>query len=173
MVVAVVAVLVVQMVVNQVVRVVSVRDRRMSAVGAVTMVLGMLPGTVIGRATIGIRAVDGNDVVVHTAGMNAMQVAFVEVAGMTVVGDGRMTAASAVSVRVAARVLFVSMGAGDNDRRHCDKRASEVHFISVSFLLNRSCSSALVVRFRHHQQAGKLQVTCIFSSCPATARLFD
>lgn len=66
-------------------------------------------------ALIGVRDTDGDDVFVHMCAVGVMQMLAVEVVGVTVMGDGEMTAARAVLMLMGLGVFVV--GATDSDER--------------------------------------------------------
>ena len=105
MVVAVVAVRVVQVAVDQIVHVIAVRHGFVPASGA--MLVACLVGTapVIGGAVSRVRTADRQLVLIHVVRVGMMEMAIVQVVGMAVVADGQVTAAFPVDMFVA----FVSI----------------------------------------------------------------
>lgn len=112
MVVAVVAVVVVQVPVRPVVDVRAVRDGRVAAAGAMLVPLGVDAALVPGLAGIWMGVADRDDVVVDVVAMLVMQVAVVQVVLVPVVQD--LVVATAVRVVVAmACVLFAGVHEAD------------------------------------------------------------
>jgi hypothetical protein len=100
-VVAVRAVRVVQMAVDEIVDVVAMRNGGMAAVGTVHVAGRMRAALVVGRALAGIGASIGDFVFLHlSVGPLVMQMTVVEVIDVSLVLDGRMTAIRPVLVRV-------------------------------------------------------------------------
>lgn len=124
-VVAVRAVRVVEVAVDQVVHVVAVRHGFVAAARPVPVAAVVGAAGVVGRAVGRVRAPDGEDVLVDVVAVGVVQAAVVEVVHMAVVPDGRVAAGGAVpvvvpGVRVAghrvppvAGVRGVVQGAGD------------------------------------------------------------
>lgn len=100
MVVAVARVRVVQVTRDEVVGVVAVRDGFVAAAGAVSVSLVVRSAGVAGGAGRGVRAADGDGVLVGVVAMHVVQVPIVEVVGVPVVLDGNVSAARAVGVRM-------------------------------------------------------------------------
>ena len=98
MVVAMVAVRVVQVAVDQVVDVVTVRDGFVAATGAMDVAGLVAAAFVLGRAAVGVGGRDGDHVLVDVVAMRMVQVAVVQVVDMTVMPDGRVAAAGAMGV---------------------------------------------------------------------------
>ena len=107
MVVAVAVVHVVEMAVDEVVDMVSVRDRLVAAAGAVHMVRLVAAARVLARAAVRVRGVDVDDMVIDVVAMGVMQVSVVEVVEVPVVHHGPMSASGSVDVRVLAGVRGV------------------------------------------------------------------
>lgn len=109
MVVAVVAVGVVQVPVHEVVHMVAVGHGFMSAAGAMH-VARLVPGACVrGRADVRVGGGDGDAVLVHMVAVGVVQVAVVQIVSVSVMDDGSVTAAGAVSVIV---IGVLGMGAG-------------------------------------------------------------
>ena len=104
-VVAVVAVGVVQVAIDQVIDVVAVRHRFVAAAGAVAVALGVLAAVVAGRAGRGVGAPDRQGVLLDRAAVLVVQVAVVQVVGVAVVLDGRVAAVRPVLMGVAFVVI--------------------------------------------------------------------
>jgi hypothetical protein len=95
-VVAVPAVRVVQVAVDDVVGVIAVRDRFMAAAGAVRVILPVITTRMGRRAVRRVRATHGELVLVDVVAMRMVQVPVVEVVGVPVVLDLRVAAVRAV-----------------------------------------------------------------------------
>ena len=98
MVVAMVAVRVVQVAVDQVVDVVTVRDGFVAATGAMDVAGLVAAAFVLGRAAVRVGGRDGDHVLVDVVAMRMVQVAVVQVIDMAVMADGRVAAAGAMGV---------------------------------------------------------------------------
>lgn len=98
MVVAMVAVRVVQVAVDQVVDVVTVRDGFVAATGAMDVAGLVTAAFVLGRAAVGVGGRDGDHVLVDVVAMRMVQVAVVQVIDMAIMADGRVAAAGAMGV---------------------------------------------------------------------------
>jgi hypothetical protein len=101
---AVIAMGMMQMTVDQVVDVVAMRHRLMSAAGAMDVARGMAGAAVIRRASIGISLGNLDHMLVDVIPVHVVEVTIMEIVHMAVVADGRMTAAFAVNVAVALMV---------------------------------------------------------------------
>lgn len=110
MIVAVVAVLVVQVTADEVVDMIAVRHRRMTAAGRVDVPRGMSRTRVRRRAAIGVRRVDRDLALVDVAVVLVMQVAVVEEVDVTIVLDRDVAAVRPVSVVVVFVGLVRSHG---------------------------------------------------------------
>jgi hypothetical protein len=97
-VVAVVAMRVVKVAADEVVDVIAVRNRLVSAVRSVLMVGVVLGAVVIGRAVAGVRFADGERVALDAPRVMVVQLAVVEMVDVIVVADGGVAAARAVLV---------------------------------------------------------------------------
>jgi hypothetical protein len=104
-VVAVVAVRMVQMSGHQVIDVIAVRHRFMPAAGAVNVFLGVGPTSVLGRAAGRIARANFQLVLLDLAAVWMVQMAIVDVIDVSVVLDRRVAAARAVLVVVTAVVI--------------------------------------------------------------------
>ena len=98
MVVAMVTVRMVQVAVDQVVDVVTVRDGFVAATGAMDVAGFVAAAFVLGRAAVGVGGRDGDHVLVDVVAMRMVQVTVVQVVDMTVMPDGRVAAAGAMGV---------------------------------------------------------------------------
>ena len=98
MVVAMVTVRMVQVAVDQVVDVVTVRDGFVATTGTMDVVGLMAAALVLGGAAVGIGGRDGDHVLVDVVAMRMVQVTVVQVVDMTVMPDGRVAAAGAMGV---------------------------------------------------------------------------
>lgn len=99
-VVAMVAMRVMQASVNQIVNVIAVRNGGMTAFRSVNVLGGMFGGGETRRALVGVRGTDGNRVFVHMIAVRMMQMAVVKIVHMSVMLDGGVSAAGAVNVGV-------------------------------------------------------------------------
>ncbi len=107
MIVAVVAVLVMQVTIDEVVRVVTVRDRFVAAVWAVLVIRGVLR-RVVGRASGGVLPVDRERVVVDVIAVDVVEVAVVQIVRVAIVLDSGVAAARSVDVlMVTVRLVRV------------------------------------------------------------------
>ena len=111
MVVAVVAVRVVQVAIDEVVNVVAMRHRFMTAAGAVNVPGFVAAAVVVGRAGVRVGGADGDAVFIDVVAVRVVQVAVVQVVNVAVVLDGGVAAARAVLVRVVGVVRFVAAAA--------------------------------------------------------------
>lgn len=110
MVVAVVAVRMVEVAIDQVVDVVAVRNGRMAAVGPMHMAF-LVPAAVMGgSAAIGVGGIDLENVLIDVTGVRMVQVAIVQIIHMSVVLDSQVAAARAVLVVVVRVNLAVAHG---------------------------------------------------------------
>lgn len=100
MVVAVIAVWVVEVVLDEVVGVVSVRHFGVPAVGTVTVVIGVAATVVAGRACLGVRSVDSDPVFVGVPVVGMVEVPVMEVVHVSLMHYGRVPAARAMAVVV-------------------------------------------------------------------------
>lgn len=114
--VAVIAIQMMEMTVNEMVNVVAVRDGIMTAVRAVDVIGGVFGSGEARRAFVRISGADGEGVFVHMGAVHVMQMACIKVVGVTVVRDGEMAATGAVLMRMAFRVFGMSRAGGDNER---------------------------------------------------------
>ena len=117
MVVAVIAVGMVQMARHQVVYVIAVRDRLVAAVGTVRVPLRMPTAGVLRRACIRVRRVDLQDVLIHVVAMRVVQVAFMQVIGVAVMVDRDVAASRSMLMAVVVMYLAVLLGHGSSSRR--------------------------------------------------------
>lgn len=126
--VAVSAMRVVEMITDQVVHVISVRHRRVTAVGAVGMAVGVAAAAVLRRASVGVGVGDLELMLVVVVRVRMVQVTVVEIVDVLIVLHAGMPAASAVSMRVLpvsvvfshARTCSLS-AAGEPRRRRLDR----------------------------------------------------
>ena len=98
MVVAMVTVRMVQVAVDQVVDVVTVRDGFVATTGTMDVAGLVAAAFVLGRAAVGVGGRDGDHVLVDVVAMRMVQVTVVQVVDMTVMPDGRVAAAGAMGV---------------------------------------------------------------------------
>jgi hypothetical protein len=99
-VVAVIAVLVMQVAGDQVVDVITVGNRRVAAVGVMTVRFLVLAAIVPRRAAAGITAAHADVMLFHAAVVDMMQVTIVQIIDVAVVADRGVSAIGAVSVRM-------------------------------------------------------------------------
>lgn len=99
-VVAVGAVVVVQVLPDEVVHVIAVRDRFVTAVRSVDVIVGVFRAVVRRRAAIVVGGANGDDVLVDMRLMRVVQVAIVEVVGVSIVGHRGVSAARSVCMGV-------------------------------------------------------------------------
>ena len=104
----------VQVTVDEVVDVIPVRDRLVSAVRTVDVVVAV-GAAVVGRATRGMRGVDLERVLFHAGIARVVEVTVVDVVDVIPVLDRGVTAAGAVNVVV----VVVRVGHGSSSR--CDR----------------------------------------------------
>lgn len=101
MIVAVIAVRVVQVSVDQVVDVIAVGNRFVAAAGSVLMLVLVLGGGVPCCAAVRVFVIDRDPVLIDVTLVRMVQMPVVEIVGVTVVADGEMTAVRPVFVVVA------------------------------------------------------------------------
>lgn len=99
-VVAVIAVRMVQVPLDQIVNVIAVRDGFVTAPRPVLVVLGVASAVVLRRALIGVRHRDRNGMLIVVVFMGMMEMPIVQVVGMAVMQDGGVPAVGAVDVLV-------------------------------------------------------------------------
>ena len=87
MVVAVPAMRVMQMTAHHVIEVITVRRSLVAALGSVSVCLLVTFATVGGRAVVWVGAANRNGVFIDVTAVNVMQMAVVEIVGVSVVGD--------------------------------------------------------------------------------------
>jgi hypothetical protein len=100
MIVAVIAVRMMQVACDEVVRVVAVRDRVVAAVGAVLVAFLMAAAIVAGRAASRIRGVDRQHVFLDGAAIGMVQMSVVKIIDVAVVEDARVPATRTMLVSV-------------------------------------------------------------------------
>ena len=108
MVVAVVAVRVVQVAINEVVNVVAMRYGFVSAAGAVYMSRFVAVAVMIWGADVRVGGADGDAVLIDVVAVRMVQVAVVQIVNVAVVLDGGVAAVRAVLVFVVGVVRFVA-----------------------------------------------------------------
>ena len=111
MVVAVVAVRVVQVAINEAVGVVAMRYGFVSAAGAVYMSRFVAVAVMIWGADVRVGGADGDAVFIDVVAVRVVQVAVVQVINVAFVFDGGVTAIRAVLVFVVGVVRFVAAAA--------------------------------------------------------------
>jgi hypothetical protein len=111
-VVAVILVWMMQMALHQIVSVITVRDRLVTASGAVGMLRIVVAAGVGGRTCGRIRAALGEHMLVHMAvpTMDTVQMALVEIIDVVIVLDRRMPASRAVVMRMLIVRLVIAHG---------------------------------------------------------------
>ena len=114
MVIAVAAVRVMEMAADEVVGVLPMRHGGMTASGAVRVASGVRGAFVVGRAGGGVRPVHREAMLVGVPTVDVVQMPFVQVVRVAVMGDGDMAAARPVRVRLG--VLPVRDAAGGRKR---------------------------------------------------------
>mgnify|MGYP007106197102 CR=1 FL=1 len=114
MIVAVVAIGVVQMAVDEIIGVIAVGNGGMAAVSAVFVVGRMLVRAMTGGADGGIGVADGERVFVNVRAVDVVKMAVVEIVHVTVVFDGDMATIRTVTVGVGRvfRAMVVSVAGG-------------------------------------------------------------
>lgn len=111
MVVAVVAVGVMEMVADEVVDVVVVRNRFVPAGLAVDMLGVMVGAAMVGRAAVGVLGVDREDMLVDVVAVGVVEMAAVQVIDVVAVRHGRVSAARSVRVGVVGmNAVLVHIG---------------------------------------------------------------
>ena len=135
MIIAVVAVRMMQVAVDDVVGMVAVRDGGVTAIGRVNMTSRLFCGAMTGRAGRGIDGGDGDDVLVHMPAMAVVQVAVIQVVGMTVMRDGKMATARAVLMLVRLG-MFGVRGTTASDER--ERNEQEQEFFHSCCLVNET-----------------------------------
>jgi hypothetical protein len=110
--VAVIAVRMVQMAIHQVIDMIAMRHGFVPAVSTVSVLLLMSRAAVVRRAFLRIRRGNLDLMVVHMIALSVMQVAIVKIIGVAVVFHGRVSAVWAMYVAVGPGVLFVSLTHG-------------------------------------------------------------
>ncbi len=98
MIIAVIAVGMVQMSIDQVIHVIAVGDRGMATARTMDMPGPVATATMLGRAPVGVLAVHLDHVLVHVSGMGMMEVPIMQVIRVTAVLDRDMAATLAVLV---------------------------------------------------------------------------
>jgi hypothetical protein len=110
--VAMIAVRVVQVPVDQIVHVVAMRDRLVAAASAM-LVRGVMAGSRRGRgAAIGVLGVDGDVVLVAVPFVRVVEMAVVQIVDVALVPDGDVTAIGPVLVLVVGVNRMIKLGHG-------------------------------------------------------------
>jgi hypothetical protein len=118
-VVAVILVWMMQMALQQIVSVIPMRDRLVTASRPVGMLRVVGAAGVRGRTGGRIRAGVGQRMLVHVSTVNTVQMVVVEIIDMVVVHDGRMAASGAVAMRMLiVRLLTAHLRYSLSVRRH-------------------------------------------------------
>jgi hypothetical protein len=100
----------VQVIIHEIVDVVTMRDGLMPAAGAVGVAGFVLAAGMSGSAGGGIRGVHVQVVLLHAITLLVVQVALVKVVRVAVMGDGGMTAPRTMMVRVSLMGLLLLVG---------------------------------------------------------------
>ncbi len=100
MIVAMVAVRVMQMAINQIADVVAVRHGLVSAAWSMHVVCGMTSAAMVRRATVGVGIGDLDPVLVHMIAMHVMKVTIMQIISVIAVPDSDMPAPRTVDVGV-------------------------------------------------------------------------
>ena len=98
-VVAMVAVRMMEMAVHKVVNMVAMRNGGMSAFGAVNMLRLMFGGGISRRAFVRVGRINGNSMFIHVVAMRMMKMAILKIINMPFVPDGGVAASGCVHVR--------------------------------------------------------------------------
>src|ERR1051326_3903472 len=107
MVVAVVAVRMMKVSIHEIIFMVSVRNAWMPTVGSMDMMRHMFLDGEPRGALVGICGADGNHMIIHMGAMHVMQVAGVEVVGMSVMENRDMAATRPVNMSVLSTMYHV------------------------------------------------------------------
>jgi hypothetical protein len=143
MIVTVVAMRMVQVAIDQVIRVVAVRDGFMTAAGAV-LVSALVAGTLVLRRAGGrVIGIDRQPVFLNSARGHVVEVAIVEIIHVAVVVDGRVPAAGTV-LMVVLRVIRVFTCQGQSSFRVGSSAGRTTRAGAASN--SAACSSALLIR---------------------------
>lgn len=121
-VIAMVAVRVMQMAVDQIADVVTMRDRFVSATRAVDMAGFMAAATMLRGAAIRIGFRDSDHMLIYMVAMRMVQVAIMQVVDMAVVTDGGVAAARSVLVVVVLVMRQIAVAHGDTPGAEVEKR---------------------------------------------------
>jgi hypothetical protein len=106
--VAVVAVRVMEMTLDEIIDVIAMRNHLVAAPRAVTMA-GIVPAAaVLGRAGIGIGPAHRNDVLVNVVAVHVMEVPIMQVVDMAIMADRCVAAVGAVLVRMVGMLLVAT-----------------------------------------------------------------
>lgn len=118
---------------HYVVRVITVRNRIVSAVGSVLVTSVVAFATVVGGALFGIRCVYGELVLVHVGAVHVMQMSVIKVIGMTFVHHRLVPALRSVGMGMTRGMSFVGAGRPDQG----DDCESNVCLIYHNLVLSR------------------------------------
>lgn len=114
MIVAVVAMRMMQVAVDEIVYVITMWNLRMAAIGPVNVSHRVAAAVMIRRTSIGIDRSHGQYTLINVVAMCVMQMAVVQIVNVAVVLDREMTTAGAVRV-----LVFRHFGASRHDRSPC------------------------------------------------------
>lgn len=123
MIVAMVAVLMVQVPAHQIIRMVAVRNRGMAAVRSMAMRFVVLLAFVLGRTVARIAIRNGDPVLVHMIAVQVVQMAVVKIIHVAVMTNRRVSALGTVSVRVLLMDLVLGSHGQSFLKRAKDRRA--------------------------------------------------
>ena len=129
MIIAVVAVRLMQVTVDDVVSMVAVWNGGVAAGGVVNVAGGLFVRAMAGCALIGIRGTHGDGVVIHVRTVDLMQMAVVEVVGVAVVLDGGVAATCPVLMRVSLSMLGVRRAAGGDEGNRDEQEQDFFHVV--------------------------------------------
>lgn len=112
MVVAVIQVWVVQVAIDQIVNMITVRHRWMTAAGAVNVVRGVRSAGVLRCASGGIGRRDGKHMLIHMSAMRMVEMTIVEIVDVPVVQYRHMAALGSVLVVMVVVMVLIALGHG-------------------------------------------------------------
>lgn len=98
--VAMVAMRMMQVAINQIVHMVAMRHRFMAASGSMLVVCIVTSATMLRSALVGIGRADLDDMLIDMVAMHVMEMPVVEVVDMAVMQDGRMTAIRTMNMQM-------------------------------------------------------------------------
>jgi hypothetical protein len=158
--VAVAGVRVMQVAIDQIIRMLAVRHWLVTAVCAVGVVLRVSVARVSRRATFGVRGVDGQPVFVRVGAVRRMQVAIVEIVSVAFVNDGDVATGRPVHVRFSV-LRVVCAGYGQSDRCNCGDdhpfHSGSFNFVFRWLSLARKPAFGAILAFASHLQIRPLR----------------